>query len=51
MGAISRGWQAWLGAFLESRRQQRLLAAAAGRLTKPALMAALAYWRADWHVV
>ena len=38
---LGRGWQAWLDEFLERRRKQRLLAAAAGRLAKPALTAAI----------
>ena len=47
---LGRGWQAWLDMFLERRRKQRLLAAAAGRLAKPALTAALAQWRKGWQV-
>ena len=46
---LARGWQAWLDEFLEKRRKKRLLAAAAGRLIKPALTAALTQWRKGWQ--
>ena len=46
---LGRGWQAWLDEFLEKRRKKRLLAAAAGRLIKPALTAALTQWRKGWQ--
>ena len=33
---------------MEHQRQKRMLAAAAGRLARPALAAALTAWREDW---
>ena len=47
---LSRGWQAWLEIWLARREEKRKLAAAAGRLMKPALSAALTHWRVDWQV-
>jgi hypothetical protein len=46
---LSKGWQTWLGGWLEQQRHKRMLAGAAGRLMKPALSAALTHWRADWQ--
>ena len=46
---LSKGWQTWLDGWLEQQRHKRMLAAAAGRLMKPALAAALTHWRADWQ--
>ena len=46
---LSRGWQAWFDSWAEKQRHKRMLAAAAGRLMKPALTAALVHWRQDWH--
>ena len=46
---LSLGWQAWLDAYLERQRHKRMLAAAAGRLMRPILTAALTHWRVDWH--
>ena len=46
---LSKGWQAWLDPYLERRRHMRMLAAASGRLARPALAAALAHWRTDWQ--
>ena len=45
---LTKGWQTWLDMYLEHQRQKRMLAAAAGRLMKPALSAALSAWREDW---
>ena len=42
---LTKGWQTWLDMYLEHQRQKRMLAAAAGRLMKPALAAALSVWR------
>ena len=47
---LARGWSAWLDAFLERRRKQRLLRGAASRLARPALAACVAVWRAQWIV-
>ena len=46
---LSRGWQGWFDSYEEKQRHKRMLAAAAGRLMKPALTAALVHWRQDWH--
>jgi len=46
---LSKGWQTWLDGWLEHQRHKRMLAAAAGRLMKPALSAALTHWRTDWQ--
>ena len=46
---LGRGWQAWLDEYVERRRKQRLLAAAAGRLARPAQSAALTHWRKEWQ--
>ena len=46
---LSKGWQAWLDVYLERQRHTRMLAAAAGRLARPALAAALTHWRTDWQ--
>ncbi|MGY8942398.1 MAG: hypothetical protein ACKVJH_10250, partial [Flavobacteriales bacterium] len=46
---LTRGWQSWLDVYLERQRSMRMLAAAAGRLARPALTAALTHWRADWQ--
>ena len=45
---LAKGWGAWVEMWEERCRQRRMLLAAAGRLAKPALTAALAHWRADW---
>ena len=45
---LTKGWQTWLDMYLEHQRQKRMLAAAAGRLMRPALSAALTHWRDDW---
>merc|ERR1711938_169508 len=45
---LTKGWQTWLDLYLEHERQKRMLAAAAGRLARPALAAALTAWRKDW---
>ena len=45
---LTKGWQTWLDMYLEHQRQKRMLAAAAGRLMRPALSAALTQWREDW---
>ena len=46
---LSLGWQTWLDAHLEQQRKKRILAASAGRLSKPALSVCLALWRRDWE--
>ena len=45
---LTKGWQSWLDMYLEHERQKRMLAAAAGRLARAALAAALTAWREDW---
>ena len=46
---LIRGWTAWLEQWETAARQKRMLAAAAARLTRPALAAAVAHWRQDWQ--
>ena len=46
---LTKGWQTWLDLYLERQRSMRMLAAAAGRLMRPALTAALTHWRDDWQ--
>ena len=46
---LIRGWTAWQEQWETAARQKRMLAAAAARLTRPALAAAVAHWRQDWH--
>ena len=46
---IASGFSAWQEQWAEAARQKRMLAAAAARLTRPALAAAVAHWRQDWH--
>ena len=41
---LHKGWQTWLDRYLERRRSMRVMAAAAGRLRRPALSACLAHW-------
>ena len=45
---LTKGWQTWLDGWLEQQRQKRMLAAAAGRLLRPKLAAAVVHWREDW---
>ena len=45
---IAIGFSAWQGQWKEAARRERLLAAAAGRLARPALTAAVAQWVGDW---
>lgn len=40
---LHKGWQTWLDRYLERRRSMRVMAAAAGRLRRPALSACLAH--------
>ena len=44
---IAKGFTTWE----EAARQKRMLAAAAGRLARPALAAAVAHWVNNWRVV
>ena len=46
---LSKGWQTWLDAYLEMQRKKRILAASAGRLSRPALSVCLSLWRRDWE--
>ena len=46
---LTKGWQTWLDLYEERQRSMRMLAAAAGRLSRPALTAALTHWRVDWQ--
>merc|ERR1719162_1654346 len=46
---LTKGWQSWLDMYLERQANMRMLAAAAGRLARPALTAALTHWRDDWQ--
>ena len=48
---ILRGWQAWYDLWAKESRQRRILAAAAGRLSRPALVASLTHWRVDWEAM
>ena len=44
-----RGFSAWQAQWETTARQKRMLAAAAARLTRPALAAAVAHWRGEWE--
>eukprot|EP00964_Phaeocystis_antarctica_P017267 scaffold9528_cov60-Phaeocystis_antarctica.AAC.2 len=46
---LSKGWQTWLDTHLEMQRKKRILAASAGRLSRPALSVCLSLWRRDWE--
>ena len=46
---IAKGFTTWQGQWEEAARQKRMLAAAAGRLARPALAAAVAHWVGDWR--
>jgi hypothetical protein len=46
---IIAGWTAWQGQWEEAAWQKRMLAAAAARLARPQLAAAVAHWRQDWE--
>ena len=46
---LTKGWQTWLDGWLEQQRHKRMLAAAAGRLLRPKLAAAVVGWREDWQ--
>ena len=46
---LTKCWQSWLDVYLERQRSMRMLAAAAGRLMRPALAACLLAWRTDWQ--
>ena len=46
---LAKGWTAWHDMWADKKRQERLLKASAGRLTKPRLAAAVTYWRNDWQ--
>merc|ERR1719345_41979 len=45
---LTKGWQTWLDMYLERQANMRMLAAAAGRMMRPMLAAALTAWRDDW---
>ena len=47
--ALLRGWQSWLAENIERQRRNRMVHAAAGRLSQPVLAAVLAHWRSSWH--
>ena len=42
---LAKGWGAWHAMYSEHLRQKRMLAGAASRLTKPALVACMSHWR------
>ena len=44
---LTKGWQTWLDGWLEQQRQKRMLAAAAGRLLRPKLAAAVVSLRRE----
>ena len=46
---LSRCMSSWIETAYERAAQKRMLAAAASRLMRPALMASLAHWRNDWQ--
>ena len=46
---IMIGFTTWQGQWEEAARQKRMLAAAAARLARPALAAAVAHWVGDWR--
>ncbi len=46
---LLRGWTMWQDQHTQAMRQKRMLAAAGARLARPALMAAMSKWRADWQ--
>ena len=46
---IAMGFSAWQEQWEEAARQKRMLAAAAGRLARPALAAAVVHWRNAWY--
>ena len=46
---LIRGWTAWQAQWETAARQKRMLAAAAARLARPALAAAVAHWRGEWE--
>ena len=48
-GALAKGWSAWFDMWEEKTRQRRMLAASAGRLSKPKLAAAMNSWRHSWE--
>ena len=45
---ILRGWLAWEAMWQEHQRRTRMLAAAASRLTRPLVVAAMGVWRESW---
>ena len=47
---LARGWTTWVDGYRDLQRKRRLLAAAAGRLSKPKLVAAFVHWQHDWEV-
>ena len=47
---LARGWTTWVDGYRDLQRKRRLLAAAAGRLSKPKLVAAFVHWQRDWEV-
>ena len=46
---VMRGFGTWQEQWAEAARQRRMLAAAAARLARPALAAAVAHWRGEWE--
>ena len=46
---MASGFSTWQAQWAEAARQKRMLAAAAARLTRPALAAAVAHWRGEWE--
>ena len=46
---LAKGWGAWHAVYSEHLRQKRMLAGAASRLTKPALVACMSHWRSEWE--
>ena len=46
---LAKGWTTWHDQYLFAEHQRRLLAASAGRLARPKLAAATAFWRHCWE--
>lgn len=45
---LLRGWEAWYDSHVVASRRARALASARQRLLRPRLVAAMAWWHADW---
>jgi len=47
---ISRGMNAWIDMFTESRRRQRMLKLCASKLSRPKLVNSYVHWRQSWEM-